>query len=99
MLRIGQLTTAYHTSFIPRGLRWVDDRLGEGVEWRLFGGGPAIVNSLERDKLDLGYIGLPPTMIGVERGAHIICVAGGHIEGTVFVASQTSRLSMKCVAT
>jgi NitT/TauT family transport system substrate-binding protein len=86
MLRIGQLTTAYHTSFILRGLRWVEDRLGEEVEWRLFGGGPPIVTALEKDELDLGYIGLPPTMIGIERGVEIICVAGGHVEGTVFVA-------------
>ena len=86
MLRIGQLTTAYHTSFILRGLRWIEDRLGEEVEWRLFGGGPPIVTALEKDELDLGYIGLPPTMIGIERGVEIICVAGGHLEGTVFVA-------------
>jgi NitT/TauT family transport system substrate-binding protein len=91
VLRIGQLTTAYHTSFILRGLRWVEDRLGEEVEWRLFGGGPAIVNSLERGELDLGYIGLPPTMIGIERGVHIICVAGGHVEGTVFVAKPNFK--------
>ena len=86
MLRIGQLTTAYHTSFILRGLDWIQKRLGEEVEWKLFGGGPAIVTSLEKDELDLGYIGLPPTMIGIERGVEIICVAGGHVEGTVLVA-------------
>jgi len=91
MLRIGQLTTAYHTSFILRGLRWMEDRLGEEPEWRIFGGGPPIVNSLERDELDLGYIGLPPTMIGIERGVQIICVAGGHIEGTIFVAKPHFR--------
>jgi len=86
MFRIGQLTTAYHTSFVLRGLRWIEKRSGEEVEWRLFGGGPAIVDSLDRGELDLGYIGLPPTMIGIERGVQIICVAGGHVEGTVFVA-------------
>ncbi len=48
--------------------------------------GPPIVSSLEKDELDLGYIGLPPTMIGIERGVQIICVAGGHVEGTVLVA-------------
>jgi len=63
MLRIGQLTTAYHTSFILRGLRWIEDRIGEEAQWKLFGGGPPIVNSMEKGELDLGYIGLPPTMI------------------------------------
>jgi NitT/TauT family transport system substrate-binding protein len=91
MLRIGQLTTAYHTSFILRGLRWIEERLKEGAEWRIFGGGPPIVNSLERDELDLGYIGLPPTIIGIDRGVQIVCVAGGHIEGTIFVAKPHFR--------
>jgi len=53
------------------------------VEWKLFGTGPAIVDALERDGLDLAYIGLPPAIIGIDRGAEIVCVAGGHMEGTV----------------
>jgi NitT/TauT family transport system substrate-binding protein len=91
MLRIGQLTTAYHTSFVLRGLGWIENRIGEEVEWRVFGGGPPIVNAMEKGELDLGYIGLPPTMIGVERGVRIVCVAGGHVEGTTFVAKPNFK--------
>jgi NitT/TauT family transport system substrate-binding protein len=61
----------------------VDERLGAEVEWRLFGTGPAVVNSFEEGELDLAYIGLPPAVIGISRGVGIICVAGGHMEGTV----------------
>ena len=36
--------------------------------------------------LDVGYIGLPPVMIGLENGLKVKCVGGGHVEGTVMVA-------------
>ncbi len=58
-------------------------RLGLDVEWRLFSTGPAIVEAFERNELDLAYIGLPPAVIGIDRGVGIKCVAGGHVEGTV----------------
>ncbi|GAB4410877.1 MAG: aliphatic sulfonate ABC transporter substrate-binding protein [Thermodesulfovibrionales bacterium] len=56
---------------------------GIEVEWKLFGTGPAIVDAFSKDELDIAYIGLPPAIIGINRGVNIICVAGGHVEGTV----------------
>lgn len=56
---------------------------GLEADWRLYGTGPAIVDAFERKELDLAYIGLPPAIIGIERGVEIKCIAGGHIEGTV----------------
>jgi NitT/TauT family transport system substrate-binding protein len=66
-------------------------RLGVDVEWKLFGAGPAIVNSFERGELDLAYIGLPPAIIGISRGVRILCIAGGHIEGTVIAGEKVLR--------
>jgi NitT/TauT family transport system substrate-binding protein len=80
-LRIGHLSTVYHTALLLRGLKALE-RKGMDVTWELFGGGPAIVEAMKRGKIDIGYIGLPPTMIGMADGAEIKCVAGGHIEGT-----------------
>ena len=40
-------------------------------------------------EIDLGYIGLPPVMIGIENGMKIKCVGGGHIEGTVMIADKS----------
>ena len=79
MIRIGHLSTFYHTST----LMIARDTLGKVAEWRLFGTGPAIVNAFEKGEIDLAYIGLPPAIIGMDRGCRIKCVAGGHIEGTV----------------
>jgi len=76
-LRIGHLSTFYHTAIILMAEGAVTRTLGMDVEWRLFGTGPAIVNSFESKELDLAYVGLPPAAIGISRGVGIICVAGG----------------------
>ncbi len=78
-LRIGHLSTFYHTSI----LMMAGHSMGQELEWKLFGTGPAIVNAFEKDELALAYIGLPPAIIGIDRGVNITCVAGGHVEGTV----------------
>jgi len=35
----------------------------------------------------MGYIGLPPVMMGIENGLEIKCVGCGHVEGTVMIGS------------
>lgn len=67
------------------------EQLGRDVEWRLFGTGPAIVDAFARKELDLAYIGLPPAVIGISRGVGIVCIAGGHIEGTVISGKKTFK--------
>jgi NitT/TauT family transport system substrate-binding protein len=79
MIRIGHLSTFYHTSI----LMMARNTLGTEAEWKLFGTGPAIVNAFEEGVIDLAYIGLPPAIIGIDRGVPIKCIAGGHVEGTV----------------
>ena len=84
-LRIGHLSTFYHTAFVLMGTGWLADA-GIDARWRLFPSGPDIVKALGAGEIDLAYIGLPPAMIGIARGLTVKCVAGGHVEGTVLVA-------------
>jgi NitT/TauT family transport system substrate-binding protein len=63
-------------------------RLDADLEWNLLGTGPAIIKAFGKDELDLAYIGLPPAIIGMEHGAEVICVAGGHMEGTVMAGKS-----------
>ena len=79
ILRIGHLSTFYHTSI----LMMAGQRMESELEWKLYGTGPAIVDAFGKDEIDLAYIGLPPAIIGIDRGVNITCVAGGHVEGTV----------------
>ncbi len=85
-LRIGHLSTFYHTAIILMADEKLEKDLGVDVQWRLFGTGPSIVDAFEKDELDIAYCGLPPVLIGIDRGVEIKCVAGGHIEGTVICA-------------
>ncbi|MCX6672380.1 MAG: ABC transporter substrate-binding protein [Methanothrix sp.] len=87
-LSIGYLSTLYHTSFILRGSCQLEE-IGINASWKLFPNGPAMLEALESQKIDLGYIGLPPAMIGIARGLKIRCVAGGHVEGTVLIGGQS----------
>jgi len=87
-LRIGHLSTFYHTAILLMADKEISGELGAEVEWRLFGTGPAIVNAFEKDELDLAYIGLPPAIIGIARGVRIKCIAGGHMEGTVIAGPK-----------
>jgi len=85
-IRIGFLSTIYHTSFILMFNRWIEEKLKVKAEWELHGTGPSIIEKFIQEKLDIGYIGLPPTLIGIDKGAAIKCIAGGHVEGTLMVA-------------
>lgn len=82
-IRIGHLSTFYHTAILLMARGDADARLGVGIDWRLMGTGPAIMKAFEQGELDLAYIGLPPAIIGMDRGIDVVCVAGGHMEGTV----------------
>ncbi len=89
-LNIGHLSTVYHTSFILMGTDWLD-KAGIHADWKLFASGPDIVKAFANKEIDIGYIGLPPVIIGIDHGVPIICVAGGHVEGTVLIAQKEYR--------
>jgi NitT/TauT family transport system substrate-binding protein len=90
-LFIGYLSTLYHTSFILRGSGQLKE-LGINASWKLFPNGPAMMEAFDQGQLDLGYIGLPPAMIGIASGLKIRCVAGGHVEGTVLIGSESCQV-------
>jgi NitT/TauT family transport system substrate-binding protein len=87
-MKIGYLSTIYHTSFILKSGSYIYEQMDD-TEWILFPTGPEMMNAFENGSIDLGYIGLPPVMIGIERGMNIKCVGGGHIEGTVMVTNNS----------
>src|SRR5574340_558499 len=82
-IRIGHLSTFYHTAILLMARQGLEKTLGAEADWRLFGTGPAIMQAFSRGELDLAYIGLPPAIIGMDQGIEVRCVAGGHMEGTV----------------
>jgi len=94
-IRIGHLSTLYHTAFLLRGSGLLAKQ-GIQATWTLFPSGPDIINAMQAGKLDLGYIGLPPVIIGIDRGLKLACIAGGHIEGTVMIAGESIQTLDEC---
>ena len=87
-LRIGHLSTFYHTAILLMARKDITSRQGLAIEWSLMGTGPAIMSAFGRGELDLAYIGLPPAIIGMEQGHAVVCIAGGHMEGTVMAGKS-----------
>lgn len=58
------------------------------IKWRLFGTGPSMVKAFKKKELDVGYMGLPPAIIGINKRVPIKCVAGGHVEGTIMIGKS-----------
>jgi len=94
-IRIGHLSTLYHTAFLLRGSGLLQEQ-NIHATWTLFPSGPDIISAMQAGTLDLGYIGLPPVIIGIDRGLKLACIAGGHIEGTVMIAGRTTRTLGEC---
>ncbi|OGP66147.1 MAG: hypothetical protein A3K22_04540 [Deltaproteobacteria bacterium RBG_16_42_7] len=89
MINIGYLSTFYHTSILLiAGGRNAEETLGTKIEWKLFGNGPDIIDAFKKGEIDMAYIGLPPAIIGLDKGTAITCVAGGHMEGTVLCGER-----------
>jgi len=86
-MKIGYLSTMYHSSHIIKAKRWIEKFMNITPDWRLFPTGPAMVDAFATSAIDIGYMGLPPAMIGIEKGIPIKCIAGGHVEGTVMIAT------------
>ncbi|NOX20894.1 MAG: ABC transporter substrate-binding protein [Nitrospirae bacterium] len=89
-LTIGHLSTLYHTSILMIARPELTSDLSFEIDWRLFGTGPAIVEAFKNNQIDMAYIGLPPAIIGIAEGLDIVCIAGGHVEGTVLAAGKDS---------
>jgi NitT/TauT family transport system substrate-binding protein len=94
-VRIGHLSTMYHTAFLLQGTPLLREQ-GLAATWTLFPSGPDIIDAMRGGQIDLAYIGLPPVIIGISRGLPLTCIAGGHIEGTVMVAGSPVRSLDDC---
>ncbi|MFX0057362.1 MAG: ABC transporter substrate-binding protein [Candidatus Hodarchaeota archaeon] len=90
-LIIGHLSTAYHTNFILMNSHELEKDLNAKIKWILFGTGPEMVQAFKNGQLDIGYMGLTPAIIGIDKKVPIKCIAGGHIEGTIMIAKSNYK--------
>ena len=73
------------------GNKDLNHEFNKDIRWKMFGTGPSMVKAFQDNKLDIGYMGLPPAIIGIDNEVPIKCVAGGHVEGTILVANKAYK--------
>jgi NitT/TauT family transport system substrate-binding protein len=94
-LCVGYLPTLYHTSFLLIASALLTNRELD-VKWTLFPSGPDLVNAMGEGRINVGYVGLPPVIIGIDRGIGLTCIAGGHVEGTLMIAREDVQPIDQC---
>lgn len=90
--RLGYIPASCQSSWIMIDTKMVERNLNVKTEWKLFTAGPAATQAFAQDQLDVAFIGVPPMMIGIDKGVPIKCVAATHAEGSVLVARKDSGL-------
>jgi len=84
-LRVGYLPALCQSMVVLKPLQLIEKKLGVPVEWRQYSAGPALVQAFAQGQLDVGFLGMAPTLIGVDKGIPIQAVASTHTEGADFI--------------
>lgn len=67
----------YATGYIVEKMNLLEKYLpGATIEWSSFGGGAAITEALISGHLDVGFMGMPPAVIAIDRGADLKIASG-----------------------
>jgi NitT/TauT family transport system substrate-binding protein len=54
----------------------------------MYNAGPAIVQAFAQNQIQIGYLGVPPLMIGIDKGVPMKAVASTHVLGDQFIARK-----------
>lgn len=67
----------YATGYIVEKMNLLEKYLpGAKIEWSSFGGGAAITEALISGHLDVGFMGMPPAVIAIDKGADLKIASG-----------------------
>lgn len=84
-LRVGYLPALCQSAVVLKPLQLIEKKLGVSVEWRQYSAGPALVQAFAQGQLDMGFLGMAPTLVAVDKGVPIKAVASTHTEGADFI--------------
>lgn len=84
-LRVGYLPALCQSMVVLKPLQLIEKKLDVPVEWRQYSAGPALVQAFAQGQLDVGFLGMAPTLIGIDKGIPMRAVATTHTEGADFI--------------
>lgn len=61
---------------------------GANIEWSSFGGGAAITEALISGHLDVGFMGMPPAIIAIDKGADLKIATGISVPPNVLMVKE-----------
>jgi NitT/TauT family transport system substrate-binding protein len=85
-LRVGYLPALCQSAVVLNPLQLIEKKLGVPVEWHQYSAGPPLVQGFAQGQLDMGFLGMAPTLIAVDKGIPIRAVASTHTEGADLIS-------------
>lgn len=91
-VRVGYLPAVCQSAVVLKPLDLIGAELSVVAEWKGYPAGPAMVQAFAQKQLDIGFLGMPPVLIGLDAGVPVKVVALTHSEGSALVGRTAAGL-------
>lgn len=88
-VKVAYLPSMCQSIYVLKQHKTLERELGvDAVEYKRYESGPLITQAFTQGEADIGFMGVPPVMIGIDKGVPIKVVASTHSEGSSLIASS-----------
>lgn len=88
-VKIGYLPSMCQSIYVLKQHKTLERELGvDAVEYKRYESGPLITQAFAQGEADIGFMGIPPVMIGIDKGVPIKVIASTHSEGSSLIAKS-----------
>ncbi len=88
-VKIGYLPSMCQAIYVLKQHKTLERELGvDSVEYKRYESGPLITQAFAQGDADIGFMGIPPVMIGIDKGVPIKVIASTHSEGSSLIAKS-----------
>lgn len=88
-LKVGYLPSMCQAIYVLKQYKTLERELGvDVVEYKRYESGPLITQAFAQGDADIGFMGIPPVMIGIDKGVPIKVIASTHSEGSSLIAKS-----------
>lgn len=86
-VKVGYLPSMCQSIYVLKEHKTLERQLGvDAVEYKRYESGPLITQAFAQGEADIGFMGIPPVMIGIDKGVPIKVISSTHSEGSSLIA-------------
>lgn len=86
-VKVGYLPSMCQSIYVLKEHKTLERELGvDLVDYKRYESGPLITQAFAQGEADIGFMGIPPVMIGIDKGVPIKVIASTHSEGSSLIA-------------